>query len=554
MIRVVLIAITTLLTFSVARAQQSGSADLLITGGPIYTGTETDPQVEAVAIKDGRFLYVGNDADAALLVGPATTILRLTDGAAAFPGFVDAHMHLRRVGERELQLNLDTAKTLDQFKDLIAVWRQENPDAPILVGRGWIETHWPERRFPSRFDIDSIIDDIPVVLGRADGHAVVVNSLALERAGITPRTEAPEGGDILRNALGEPTGLLVDDAQALVSSILPELSEDRRREALILGADIYAQRGWTGVHNMSVAWRDVEMIEQLNRIKKMPIHVYNAVDRSDADKLFDRGIRQSADGRIITKAIKLYADGALGSRGAALLAPYSDDTTDGLLRIDEDNATALMAEALEKDIQISMHAIGDRGNRLTLDWFEAALKNAGLDMSPRWRIEHAQILTPADIPRLSSMGVIASMQPSHAIGDLFFAPDRLGDTRLTGAYAWKSLVDNSTIVAGGTDAPVEVGDPLIEFYAAIGRRALNGFQGENWHPQEAVTRETALKMFTYWPAIASFMEDERGTIEIGKRADVTVFSGDLMTIEVGRIPTLKAIATIVDGVVQYAAE
>ncbi len=540
-------------TVSLADQSSTEAADIVVWGGPIYTADDSNAQVEAVAIRDGRFIYVGNSADVQLLIGPDTSVLRLDQGAAAFPGFVDAHAHLLGVGLRELSLNLEGISSIEGLKDAVSVWRQDHPDDKVIVGRGWIETHWPENRFPSRFDLDRVVDDIPVILTRADGHALVANTAALEQAGITPATEAPFGGDILKNALGEPTGMLIDAAMALTDPVLPRMDDIRRQEALQLGARLYSQNGWTGMHNMSVSWADVDAIEALNRAGQMPIHVYNSVNQSDAPALFRTGPRQSRDGRILTRAIKLYVDGALGSRGAALLAPYSDDDSQGLVLIEKDTARTIMDQALQRGLQINMHAIGDRGNRLVLDWFEETFEayTGTLSFEPRWRIEHAQIVHPDDIPRFDALGVIPSMQPSHAIGDLHFAPDRLGDARLDGAYAWKSLIDSGVIIAGGSDAPVERGDPIVEFFAAVFRHDLNGFQGENWRPQEAVSRVDALKMFTLWPAIASHMEGERGTIAVGKRADLSIFSADIMTVDMNRVKGTMAIATISDGTITY---
>jgi len=286
----------------------------------------------------------------------------------------------------------------------------------------------------------------------------------------------------------------------------------------------------------------------------LPIRVYNALNRDALAGLVETGPRTSDNGRVITRAIKVYVDGALGSRGAALLEPYSDaPETDGLLLLQEDEAKADFTQALEAGIQIAAHGIGDRGNRLLLDWFEETFAAAGVPgETVRWRIEHAQILDPADIPRFAAIGVIPSMQPSHAIGDLYFAPDRLGPDRLDGAYAWASLIKAGSVIAGGSDAPVEKGDPRIEFYAAVARKGLDGFSNEDWRADEAVSREAALKMFTLWPAIASFQEDELGTIEVGKKADFTVFSGDIMTIAEADILTVSPLYTIVDGEVVFS--
>ncbi|WP_286830047.1 MULTISPECIES: amidohydrolase [Kordiimonas] len=539
-----------------APVPSSPVADMVIWGGPIYTADDANPSAEAVAIKDGVFIHVGTRADAEALVGDATTVLSL-DGAALYPGFVDAHAHLHGIGERELTLNLEGIDSLSGVKKAVADWRtKEQPS--LLVGRGWIETHWPEKRFPTRWDIDAVVEDIPVILTRADGHAVVANSKALEMAGITGATEAPYGGEIIKNALGEPTGILVDTAMSLVSGLVPAPTDADVDHALVTGARVYAEYGWTGLHNMSVPISRVDALERLADAGDVDIRVYNAIEPEDAPSLFASGMRQNADGRIVTRAIKLYMDGALGSRGAALLEPYSDAASSGLLITTKEETMPILKQALGSGIQIAMHAIGDRGNRLVLDWFEEAfgdvptIERAIAD--PRWRDEHTQIVHPDDLPRYAQLGVIASMQPSHAIGDLHFAPDRLGDDRLVGAYAWSSLIASGAVVAGGSDAPVERGDPMIEFYAAVHRHDLKGFQGENWHAEEAVTRTEALKMFTLWPAYAAFAEDRLGSITVGKEADLTAFDRDIMTAVPADIPKTKAILTVVKGNVAYMAE
>lgn len=532
-------------------------ADLIVSANAIYTADDNNPRVEAIAIKDGRFIHVGTMAEANSLLGPDTELLQL-GGATVFPGFIDAHAHLSGIGERELSLNLENVASIEELKTAITAWRAEHPLEQVLIGRGWIETHWPEKRFPSRWDLDQAVADVPVILTRADGHALVANSAALASAGIDAGTTPPFGGDIHKNALGEATGMLIDAAQGLVQPLIPEKTAADLGRFLVTGSEVYARLGWTNIHNMSVSWPEVIAMESLSNSGLMKIRVYNSVDQNEADKLFESGIRRSADGKIITRAIKLYLDGALGSRGAALLAPYSDADTSGLLLSTKAELMPILTRALEDGLQVNTHAIGDRANRLLLDWYSEAFDavpplNRTVD-TPRWRDEHTQIVSPEDIVRYRELGIIPSMQPSHAIGDLHFAPDRLGDDRLNGAYAWSSLIGSGVIIAGGSDAPVERGEPLIEFYAATARRDLNGFQGANWHPEEALTREEALKMFTLWPAIASFQENELGSIAVGKQADLSVFDVDLMTAIESDIPKGKAVMTMVAGQILYRAE
>ena len=549
--RTLLVAL--LLAGSAATAQ---AQDLLIRGGTIYTGVESAPTAEVVVVRAGRIVYVGDapDADHA----PDLEIIDL-EGATLFPGFTDGHAHLDGIGWRELTLNLEGSASIAEAMARLTAWADSHPDGPI-VGRGWIETHWPEARFLTAADLDAAAPGRVVLLSRADGHAVVASSAALAAAGVTADTAAPSGGEILKDEAGRPTGLLVDAAEQLVAALAPQADPTALREAYRAGFLVEAEYGWTGLHFMSAPWRDVPLMEDMAEAGEAPIRVYNSVTPDGAAALIAGGPRSVADGRVITRAIKYYADGALGSRGAALFEPYADrpDTT-GLMQISEQEIVPLYQAALRGGIQVATHAIGDRGNASVAEWYQQALAGVAPSDRPngadvRWRIEHAQILRPSDYHWFVDLPIIASMQPSHAIGDLHFAPARLGDSRLDGAYAWHSLVDLGVVVVGGSDAPVERGAPLIEFYAAVARRDLQGFQGPDWRPDEAVDRLTALKMFTLWPAYASFREDELGTIEVGKRADFTAFSVDLMTAPVEDIPRGEATLTIVDGVVVYRAD
>lgn len=538
------LALAAALAASAAHAQP---ADLIIWGGPVYTGAAPE-RAEAVAVDDGRIVFVGARKEAEARRGPQTEVVDLK-GAALFPGFTDAHAHLLGVGERELTLNLEGSKSAaEAMARLTAYLAERKPDGPVW-GRGWIETGWPEGRFLERGDLDAVAPDQPVLLTRADGHALVANSAALKAAGIDESTAAPAGGQILKGPDGQPTGLLVDNAMGLVVKLRRSPTEADRRAAFSAAFRVEAAYGWTGVHSMSVAWADVGLLEAMNAEGETPLRVYNAVDVREAGPLFDGGPRATPDGRIVTRAVKLYQDGALGSRGAALFQPYADaPATTGLVLTPPDRMREALARAKASGIQVAAHAIGDRGNALVLDLMaEQQVPDA------RWRIEHAQVIRPADLPRFAQLGVIASMQPSHAIGDLHFAPARLGDARLDGAYAWKSLLRSGAVVVGGSDAPVERGDPLIEFYAAVARKDLGGFSGPDWRPEEALSRREALKLFTSAAAYARFAEAELGTIEVGKRADFSAFSVDLMTAPAADIPKGRAVLTVVDGAIVYRA-
>ncbi|WP_300544693.1 amidohydrolase [Maricaulis sp.] len=527
------------------------AADLVFHGGPIHTANDARPVVEAVAVQDGRIVFAGPQAGLTMWIGEETRIVDL-DGAAMYPGFTDSHIHVLGVGQRERLLNLDDVTSVAELADRVAAAVAEAEPGAVVFGRGWIETHWPEGRFPTRDDLDPVSPDNPVVLVRADGHALVANSAALDAAGVTADSVAPEGGEILFDAAGEPTGMLIDTAMGSAQALVSAPAGAERADIYAEGAGRLASLGWTGAHDMSVPYTDVAMIEALAEADRLPIRVYVSINPDGYADLAGETPRMADDGRVITRAVKLYMDGALGSRGAALLEPYADrPETSGLAIAEADETIGLMTQALRDGVQMNVHAIGDRGNRHLLDWVEEALAQVPPEERAieehRWRDEHSQIVHPDDIPRFAELGVIASMQPSHAIGDLHFAPDRLGDERLDGAYAWQSLLDAGAHITGGSDAPVEQGDPRIEYYAAVARADLSGFQGENWHPDEALSRQDALKLFTLWPAFASFREDELGSIEEGKRADFTVFSADIMTAPATDILEVEPVMTVVDG-------
>lgn len=539
--------------------EDTTSSITIYRNGTIYTGLENAPKAEAVAVSDGVILAVGSADLVTEAAGANPTIIDL-EGAAMYPGFTDSHAHLLGIGMRELTLNLEGIGSLAEIVSTLEEAVSDAEPGALVYGRGWIETGWPEGRMPTRDDLDPISPDNPVIIVRADGHALVANTVALNRAGITDASEDPDGGRIERDADGRATGILIDTAMAPMAALVGEPTAQQKREAYAKGSDVYAAYGWTGIHNMSVNPDDLDIMTLLSASGGLDIRVYNSLDPEGLAVLAQAGHQASDNGRIITRAVKLYIDGALGSRGAALIEPYTDQPdTNGLMMMGRDDALTMFNEAIAAGIQINTHAIGDRGNTTLLDWYEEAFAANPDATTPkgsdlRWRIEHAQILQLSDIPRFAELGVIPSMQPSHAIGDLYFAPDRLGEDRLDGAYAWRALIDAGAMIAGGTDAPVERGDPLIEFYAAVERRGLDGTQTEDWRAEQAVTREEALKMFTLWPAYASFQENLLGTIEPGKRADFTVFSKDIMTIPAAEILTAKPVMTVVDGEVIFKAE
>jgi predicted amidohydrolase YtcJ len=537
-------------------------ADLVLRNGNIYTVNDQQARAEAVAVKGDRIVFVGSNTEAQKYVGKNTRVVDL-HGNTVVPGLTDAHHHLSGVGFREMTLNLEGVTSLEDFLAKVKARVDQAKPGEWVTGRGWIETFWKPPAFPTRWDLDKVAPNNPVILTRADGHGTVVNSAALKIANVSKDTPSPFGGEITKDKeSGEPNGMLLDAAQGLVRRHLPPTSAADAEQAVILGVKRDVELGWTQVQDPGGTYAEVDIFKKLYGEGKIKLRIYKVLSGpgKEAQRLLSEGpIIGAYNNHLTVRAIKLYADGSLGSRSAALLEPYSDaPDTSGFLTIKEEVLLPLLEEALRKGIQVETHAIGDRANRFILDAYERAFKLVPPAQrkvaEPRWRDEHSQIINPADISRFASLGIIPSMQPSHAIGDLHFAPSRLGIKRLEGAYAWQSLLKSGAIIPGGSDAPVERGEPMIEFYAAVARKDIRGFSGEGWHPEEAVTREQALKMFTIWAAYAAFEESLRGSIEVGKLADFTVLSADIMKIPEAEILKTHCVMTIIGGEVAYEAK
>ena len=519
---------------------------LLLHGGTIHTGNPAQPRAEAVLAIGERIAYVGDEATARARAPAGARVVDLS-GRTMLPGLTDSHAHLADIGERELGFDLTGVESVAALQRRLAD-RAAADRSSWIVGANWIESKWQPAVFPSRRDLDAVVSDRPVVLQRVDGHAVVVNTKALEMAGIGRDTPDPAGGQILRDAAGEATGMLVDTAMDLVFRHVPGSSDEQVARFLEAGAAHYVRLGWTELQEAGASCREVEQLCRLYAAGRMKLRVYVAIGGpgEDAEKLLAAGRDyRSCDPRLTVRAIKLYMDGALGSRGAALEAPYSDAADNrGLYVTPPEEILRIAIAGLRRGIQVETHAIGDRGNRVVLDQYEkafAAVPAAERPVAdPRFRIEHAQVVADADIPRFAKLGVIASMQTSHAISDMLFAPARLGPARIGGAYAWRKFLDAGAMIAGGTDAPVEAGDPRVEFYAAISRRTLEGFAGPDWGLDQRLTRDEALAILTRNAAYAAFQEQDRGTIEPGKLADFSVYSADWMTGAGGGDPALAA--------------
>jgi predicted amidohydrolase YtcJ len=539
----------------------AGPVQTVFVNGNIYTMSESQPHAEAIAVRGDRIVFVGSNADAKKYQTGETKTIDLR-GKTVVPGLTDSHCHIFGIGEREMNLNLEGANTLEDFLARVKERVAKSERGKWVTGRGWIETFWKPPQFPTRQDLDKIAPHNPVFLTRADGHASVANSAALRTAKIEKDTPNPFGGEILRDKqTGEATGMLLDHAQGLVGKNIPPPTKGERREAFVVGVKRELSLGWCEIQNAGSDLDDLPPMRQALEAGQCRIRVYNAAyspGPAGAALLHDGIVLNQYDHRFTQRTIKVVFDGALGSRGAALLEPYADaPDTSGYLTQKEAELQPIFEEALRKGVQIETHAIGDRANRVILDLYEKAMKAVPPEQrkirEPRWRVEHAQILSAVDLPRFATLGVIASMQPSHAISDLFFAPSRLGKDRLAGAYAWQSLLKSGAIVTGGSDAPVERGEPMIEFYAAVARKSVKGESQDGWHPEQAVSREQALKMFTMSPAYAAFEEQDKGSIEPGKLADLTVLSKDIMKIPEPEILTTTCAMTVIGGEIVYEA-
>src|SRR5215213_4647398 len=537
------------------------TADIVFRNGNVYTANDKGPSAEAIAVKADRIIFVGSNAAAQKFIGKETRVVDLK-GNTVVPGFTDSHQHLSGVGQREMTLNLEGTTSLADFLAKVKARVDQAKPGEWVTGRGWIETHWQPAAFPTRWDLDKVAPNNPVILGRADGHGAVANSAALKIAGVDKETPNPFGGEISKDKQsGEPNGMLLDAAQGLVRRRVPPTTPADAERAVVLGVKRNIELGWTQIQDAGGSYAEVDIFKKLYTAGTIKLRIYKAVygPGPGATRLLSEGATIGAFGnRFTVRTIKVVSDGALGSRGAALLAPYSDaPDTSGFLTVKAEELRPMLVEALRKGIQVETHAIGDKANRFILDEYETALKAVPAGerkvVDPRWRVEHAQIVNPADIPRFAKLGIIPSMQPSHAIGDLFFAPSRLGIDRLAGAYAWESFIKSGVVVPGGSDAPVERGEPMIEFYAAVARKDAKGFSAEGWHPEEAVTREQALKMFTLWPAYAAFEEKIRGSIEVGKLADLTILSADIMKIPEADILKTRCVMTVINGEIVHEA-
>jgi predicted amidohydrolase YtcJ len=546
----VILMMTALLTTGCGSGDPATGADLILTGGHVLTQSETtfSTPPTAVALAGGKIFSVGADAQVLEARGPDTRIIDL-GGATVIPGLVDSHCHLYGLGKSLAQIDLAGTESPQEILATVTAGADKFAPDAWIEGRGWDQNDWEVQEYPHRRLLDGILPDRPVFLRRIDGHAAWANSEALRRANITRDTPDPEGGQILRDEAGEPTGILVDNAVDLVFDIMPEVGPEETRRRIKLAAGHCVAHGLTGVHEAGVKWERAQVYREMAAAGELPLRVYAMYDDKPAtlEKAYAEGPVFTADGMLTIRAIKLYADGALGSRGALLMEEYTDKPGHrGLPVTSAEHMREVMLHGGETGFQICTHAIGDGANRLVLDLYEEVLGELGLE-DARWRVEHAQILAPEDIPRFGRLGVIAAMQPVHCTSDMDWADERLGPDRLAGCYAWRSLLDSGAHLCYGTDFPVEKVDPMAGLFAAVTRTHADGTPIGGWQAQEAVDAATALELYTAGGAYAGFEDDEAGRIVPGFRADLTVLDGDPVAGKPAELLKMKAKMTIVGG-------
>jgi len=524
------------------------AADVLFVNARFLTLDLARPVVAAVAVRGERIVGLGDRASLEPLVGPGTRTIDL-GGGVAVPGLVDTHGHMLGLGLGLVRLDLVGTATLAEALERVRAASDRLGPGEWLLGRGWDQNDWPEKAFPTRLGLDRVCPDRPVFLTRVDGHAAWVNSPALAAAGVGAETADPPGGRLLREADGAPGGILVDTAMGLVSRQIPAPSREAKKEALKRAAAEAVRFGLTGVHDAGVDGDVLDLYRELADDGALPLRIYAMISGTAPalDDWLKRGPLIDPDGLLTVRAIKLVADGALGSRGAALLEPYADDPSDTGLSILSASAIRSVAErALTAGFQVCTHAIGDRANRETLDAYEEALKPRP-SVDHRFRIEHAQVLAPADVPRFAKLGVIASMQATHCTSDMPWAPARLGPERVRGAYAWRSLLRSGARLSGGSDFPVERVNPLLGLHASVTRQDAEGRPEGGFHPEERMTRLEALQSYTTWAAYAGFEEKHGGRLEIGLRADLTVLPLDPLACAPAELLRAETLFTIVGG-------
>ena len=527
----------------------AAAPDVVLVDGDVWTMDPQHPKVAAVAWRGDQIIAAGDTAAIRALTGPATRVIDL-HGRSASPGLVDAHCHLYGLGTDLEHVSVRELGSEAATVQVMAAAAKTHPAGQWLIGRGWDQNRWPGQQFPTRTALDAAIGDRPVVLERIDGHAIWVNSVALREAGITKATPDPAGGKIVRDARGEPTGVLIDNAEGLVVAKQPPPTPEVREHRLRAAAAVAIAAGLTAVHEMGIDDETAAAYRKLAAAHQLPLRVRAYLS---APARLERLATppEPATGRFVMPGVKYYADGALGSRGARLYDGYSDDPKNhGLWRTDPETLARSVEAAVAGGWQVAIHAIGDAGVGSVIDAYLAAEQAHPGDH--RLRVEHTQVIAPKDVPRMALAHAIASMQPTHATSDMPWAEARLGSQRVKGAYAWRTMLDQHVPLAFGSDFPVEQVSPLLGLYAAVTRQDARGMPPGGWYPVQRMTLLEALEAFTHGAAYAERAEDSRGVIAVGRHADLTVYGGTLAPDR--SLLDLHVDYTIVDGEIVYQRE
>jgi predicted amidohydrolase YtcJ len=548
-----IIAIGGALSFAVScgGAPAPPAADLVVHNAVVYTMNDRAPRAQAIAVRGERIVAIGTDAEVRKTAGAAT---RLVDarGAAIVPGLQDAHGHVAELGANLQQLDFRGTTSYAEIVERVRQRAATTPAGEWIIGRGWDQNDWADKAFPTHEALSAISPNHPVYLTRVDGHAVLVNRRALDAGGVSRSTKDPDGGRIIRSVAGEPTGVLVDAADALVSSKIPAITPAQLEARLLLADDELHRLGLTMVHDAGADPATVDAYRRLVDAGRLQTRFYVmlAGPPRSLQPYFDNGpLVGYRDNSLTVRAVKLVADGALGSRGAALLEPYADEpATTGLLTTPPEQVYAQTLAASQAGFQTAIHAIGDRGNRIVMDTFERVQREVSQARALRLRVEHAHILDAAEIPRFVRLGIIASMQATHATSDMPWVPARLGVARMReGAYVWQTLLRQGVVLANGSDFPVEEPNPMLGLYAAITRQDPSGDPPGGWMPEQRLTRMQALRSFTAAAAYAAHAERDLGSLEAGKLADFVMLSKDVMSVPPREILTAAPTLIVIGG-------
>ncbi len=516
-------------------------ADLILHHGKVYTVDSAFSTAEAVAVKDGKIIAVGKNED--ILGAYRAGSMVDAHGMAVYPGFIDAHAHFVGYGRSLFEVNLYDCKNWDEVMQRVKAFVKEHPDESWIRGRGWDQNKFPGHEYPDNRSLCELFPDKPVLLQRVDGHAAIANAKALQLSGIVPDQKI-DGGEIEMKQ-GKLSGLLIDNAVELVTKVIPKPSKQDYEKWLLAAEKNCFGQGLTTITDCGLMYYDIAMIDTLQREGKLQMRLY--VMLTDDTANFNRYLAKGPykTDRLFVKGVKAYADGALGSRGACLLAPYNDKQGwNGFLLHKQEHYDSLAKMLINTDFQLCTHAIGDSGNRMVLQVYNKYLKGKN---DRRWRIEHAQVVNENDFDRFGKTSVIPSVQPTHATSDMYWASDRIGAERLKGAYAYTQLLQQNGWIPLGTDFPVEDISPFKTFFAAVVRKDVKGFPANGFQMENALTREEAIRGITIWAARADFLEQEVGSIEVGKKADFVILDKDLMVAPEGELLGVRVVGTYSGG-------